>query len=40
MLALIPANHVLTKDTRLKVVIQDGQLEVKEAKKPLLLYFF
>ena len=34
MLALVPANQVLAKDTRLEVVVQDGQLEVREAKKP------
>ena len=34
MLALMPTNQVLAKDIRLKVVVQDGQLEVREAKKP------
>ena len=34
MLALMPANQVLAKDIRLEVVVQDGQMEVKEAKKP------
>ena len=34
MLALMPANKVLAEDIRLEVVIQDGRLEVKEAKKP------
>ena len=34
MLALMPRNQVLAKDIRLEVVIQDGQLEVREAKKP------
>ena len=28
ILALMPANQVLAKDIRLKVVVQDGQLEV------------
>ena len=34
MLALIPANRALVGDIRLEVVVQDGQLEVREAKKP------
>ena len=34
MLALMPTNQVLVEDSRLKVVVQDGQLEVREAKKP------
>ena len=34
MLALMPANQVLAKNIRLQVVLQDGQLEVQEAKKP------
>ena len=34
MLALMPANQVLAEDIRLEVVVQDGQLEVREAKKP------
>ena len=34
MLALMPENQVLTKDIRLEVAIQDGRLEVREAKKP------
>ena len=33
MLALIPANQVLVKDIQLEVVIQDGWLQVKEAKQ-------
>ena len=33
MLAFIPA-EVLAKDTWLEVVVQDGQLEVREAKQP------
>ena len=33
MLALMPANQVLAEDIRLEVVIQDGQLQVREAKK-------
>ena len=33
MFALMPANQVLVEDIRLEVV-QDGQLEVREAKKP------
>ena len=33
MLALMPANQVLAEDIWLEVVVQDGQLEVKEAKK-------
>ena len=33
MLTLMPANQVLAKDIRFEVVIQDRQLEVKEAKK-------
>ena len=34
MLALMPANQVLEEDIWLKVVVQDGQLQVREAKKP------
>ena len=34
MLALMADNQRLAKDSRLEVVVQDGQLEVKEAKKP------
>ena len=34
MLALMPTNEVLAKDIRLKVVVQEGQLEVREAKQP------
>ena len=34
MLALMPANQVLVEDIWLEVVIQDGRLEVREAKKP------
>ena len=34
MLAFMPTNQVLAKDIRLEVVVQDGQLEVREAKKP------
>ena len=34
MLALMLTNQVLTEDIQLEVVIQDGQLEVREAKKP------
>ena len=34
MLALIPANYMQAKDIRLEVVVQDEQLEVKEAKQP------
>ena len=34
MLALMPANQVLAKDIQLEIVIQDGQLEVREATKP------
>ena len=34
MLALMPANQVLAKDIWLEVVIQDGWLEVREAKEP------
>ena len=33
ILALMPANQVLAEDIRLEVVIQDGRLEVREAKK-------
>ena len=32
-LALVPA-RVLAKDTRLEIIIQNGQFEVNEAKKP------
>ena len=34
MLALMPANQVLSKDIRLKVVVQDSQVEVREVKQP------
>ena len=34
MLALMPVNQVLAKDILLEVVVQDGQLEVRETKKP------
>ena len=34
MLALMPTNQVRAKDIQLEVVIQNGQLEVREAKKP------
>ena len=34
MLALMPANQVLLKDIQLVVIVQDGWLEVREAKKP------
>ena len=34
MLALMPANQVLAEDIWLEVVVQDGRLEVREAKKP------
>ena len=34
MLALMPMNQVLAKDIHLEVVIQDGQLKVREIKKP------
>ena len=34
MLALMPINQVLAKDIRLEVIVQDGQLEVRVAKKP------
>ena len=34
ILALMPANQVLAKDIRLKAIIQDGRLEVREAKQP------
>ena len=34
VLALMPTNQVLVKDIQLKVVVQDGWLEVQEAKKP------
>ena len=34
MLALVPVNQVLAKDIRLKVIVQDWRLEVREAKKP------
>ena len=30
----MPANQVLAEDVWLEVVVQDGRLEVKEAKKP------
>ena len=32
-LALVPA-EVLAEDTRLEIIIQDGQLQVNEAKMP------
>ena len=34
MLAVMPANQVLAEDIQLEVIIQDGQLEFREAKKP------
>ena len=34
MLALMPTNQVLAKDIWLEVVIQEGWLDVREAKKP------
>ena len=34
MLALMTANQVLVKDIKLEVVIQEGQVEVREAKQP------
>ena len=34
MLALMPTNEVLSKDIQLEVVVQEGQLEVREAKLP------
>ena len=34
MFALMPANQMLAEDIRLEVVVQDGRLEVREAKKP------
>ena len=34
MLVLMFTNQVLAEDIQLKVVIQDGQLEVTEAKPP------
>ena len=34
VLAFIPAKQVLAKEIRLKVAIQDGWLEVREAKQP------
>ena len=34
MLALMPANQVLSKDIQLEIVVQDGRLEVRKAKKP------
>ena len=34
MLALMLMNQMLAKDIWLEFVIQDGKLEVKEAKKP------
>ena len=34
MLALIPTNQLLAKDIWLEFVVQDGRLEVREAKKP------
>ena len=34
MLALMPTNQMLAEDIWLEVVIQDGQLEFREAKKP------
>ena len=34
MLALMPTNQELAKDILLKVIVQDGCLEVREAKQP------
>ena len=34
MLALTPTNQVLVENIWLEVVVQDGRLEVREAKKP------
>ena len=34
MLALMSTNQVLAEDIWLEGIVQDGQLEVKEAKKP------
>ena len=34
MLAFVPANQVLAKGIQLDVAIQDGQIEVREAKQP------